>query len=328
MGRFSDNQILTVIITGVRDDQTGKYVLDKLARQLPQGNSSTRSFTTGGVMRVALAPVGDPQAFAAKIDFGTVTRIEGRVIYVTVKGVPRPQAGAFPTPRPAALPKAPPAAGDLRGLAGYWSLDEGQGDQAGNAAGNRQAAAVHQGKWVPGVRGQALGFARPDSYVDLGTSDDLNFPAGSPFALALWVQPAAASGTVLSLRHRTDESPVLDVTLKGGQVVVTLRYDGNVLGTVHKLVGGKIDDGTWHHVIVLRDAVGQLQLYVDGAGVQNTATARGSLTTNLRALGREQRWMIHNPDRGDPNYEGCMDEFCVFKRVLTMDEIRKLAGRE
>jgi hypothetical protein len=328
MRRFADNQILTVIITGVRDDQAGKYVLDKLARQLPQGNSSTQSFTSGGVMRVALAPVGDPQAFAATIDFGTVTRVEGRVIYVTLKDVPRPQAGAFPTPRPAGLPKAPPAAGDLPGLAGYWSLDEGEGDQAGNAAGSRQGAAVHHGKWVPGVRGQALAFARPDSYVDLGTSDDLNFPAHAAFAVAVWVQPAGASGTLLSLRHRTDEAPVLDVTLGGGQATVTLRYDGNVFGTAYRVAGGKLDDGNWHHVVVQRNAADQLELYVDGAAVQSTATAGGSLTTNLRALGRELRWMKWNPDRGDPNYEGCVDEFCAFKRALKPEEIRKLAGRE
>jgi hypothetical protein len=85
MGRFRADQILTVIVTGVHDDKVGKDVLDKLARQLPQGNRSTQSQTSGGVMQVTLAPVGDPQAFAAKIDFGTVNKVEGRVVYVTVK---------------------------------------------------------------------------------------------------------------------------------------------------------------------------------------------------------------------------------------------------
>jgi predicted Zn finger-like uncharacterized protein len=104
MRRFPDDQILTVIVTDVRDGNVGKYVLDKLASQLPRDNASTRSFSSGGVMRVALAPVGNPQAFAAKIDFGTVTRIDGRVVHVTVKDLNLPPPGASGGP-----PQAPAA---------------------------------------------------------------------------------------------------------------------------------------------------------------------------------------------------------------------------
>jgi hypothetical protein len=327
MGRFREDQILTVVVVGIRDDKVGKYVMDKLARQLPQGNNSTRSHSSGGVMQIALAPVGDAQAFANKIDFGTVNKIEGRVVYVTMKEVRIPVAGAFPSPQPARLPKPPPATSDLPGLAGYWSLDEGQGNQAANTAGSRQAAVVQRGKWVSGVRGQALAMASPDSFVDLGTSEDLNFAAHAAFAVAVWVQPAGASGTLLSFRKGDDQAPVLDVALGGGQVRVTLRYDGHAFGKVYRIGGGKIDDGNWHHVAIQRAADDRLELYVDGMSVQNAATEGGSLTTNMRALGRERFWVEKKGDVGDPHFEGCIDEFCVFKRALTLEEIRKLAGQ-
>jgi hypothetical protein len=142
------------------------------------------------------------------------------------------------------------------------------------------------------------------------------------------VQTAGPTGTLLSLRNRNNETPLLDVTVADGQVRATVRYDGNVFGAVHRLAGRRIDDGNWRHVVVQRTAAGQLELYVDGAAAQSTPTAGGSLTTDLRALGREHAWMVKNPDRGDPNFEGCVDEFCAFKRALTAEEIRKLAGQE
>jgi hypothetical protein len=83
--RFQGAPNVTVILTGIRDDRTLKSILERLVRLLPRDNHSMRSTTSGDVTQVTLAPVDDAQALADKIDFGTVTRVAGRVIYVTVK---------------------------------------------------------------------------------------------------------------------------------------------------------------------------------------------------------------------------------------------------
>jgi predicted Zn finger-like uncharacterized protein len=319
--RFRDDQIITVVVTGVQDDKIGNYLRDKLASQLPPGNSSTRSRSSGGVMEVALAPIGDPQTFAKKIDFGTVERVAGRVVYMTVKGWKIPA----PVPR---RKHEPPSAGDLPDLVGYWSFDEGKGTEAANAAGSRKPALLHNAAWKPGVRGQCLSFNGPDSYLDLGTAADLNFPAHAAFTVSFWVQPAKSSGTFVSLRNSEDESAVLDIALGGGPVNVTLRPDGNLFGPVTQLSGGKVDDGEWHQVLLQRRADDHLELYVDGDLVKDAVTNGGPLTTNMRALGRERFWLEKKPSIGDPHYVGCMDELCVFKRALTAEEIRKLAGQD
>jgi hypothetical protein len=326
MPRFRDDQILTVVVTGITTGEAGKYVLDQCARQLPPGNASTRSHMSGGVMQIALAPVGDPQAFANKIDFGTVTRIDGRVVYVTARpNLPPPVT--FRTPQPARLKHEPPAAADLPGLAGSWSLDEGQGAQAGNAAGNRQPAALHNARWMKGVRGQCLSFNGAGSYLELGPDDNLSFPAHAEFTVAVWVQTTKASGTLLSFRHTEDEGAVLDLAVEGGRAGITLRPDRNIF-IPFQLAGGKVDDGAWHHVLVLRQADGRAELYVDGALVQGGASDGGSITTNWHTLGRERFWVEKKPGPGDAHFEGCLDELCVFKRALKPEEIRKLAGQE
>ncbi len=191
----------------------------------------------------------------------------------------------------------------------------------------RPPAVLNAAGWVPGVRGQGVAFKDPNSWVDLGPSDDLNFPARSAFALCGWVQPAKPTGTILSLRNRDDDSTDLDIAVSQGKIEVTVRYDRqNTLNVVH-VAGGSVNDGNWHHFVLQRKEDGRLELYVDGAVAQDAASEGGALTTNLRALGRERYWTDKFPGFGDAHFEGCMDEVAVFKRALTPEEIRKLAGQ-
>ncbi len=93
--RFRSDQMITVILNGVRDDNTSKYVQDRCRRLIPPTNSASYFHSSRGVMQSVLAPVGDPQTFANRIDFGQVTRVDGRVIYVNVFRVnqAKPPAG-------------------------------------------------------------------------------------------------------------------------------------------------------------------------------------------------------------------------------------------
>ena len=152
-------------------------------------------------------------------------------------------------------------------------------------------------------------------------------PVATGFTVAVWVQTTKASGTLLSFRHTEDEGAVLDLTVEGGKAGITLRSDRNVF-IPFQLAGGKIDDGAWHHVLVLRQENGRVELCVDGAVVQEGASSGGSITTNWHTLGRERYWVEAKPGPGDPHFEGCLDELCVFKRALDPEEIRKLAGQE
>lgn len=54
----------------------------KLKALLGNGSTSTGHVSINGKMTMNLSPVADPNAFAAKIDFAKVIKIEGNVIWL------------------------------------------------------------------------------------------------------------------------------------------------------------------------------------------------------------------------------------------------------
>jgi hypothetical protein len=78
--KFGPDETITIIITGIRKNETGKEIEEKVQAMTDSKPSSMRAVFRRGVKTITLAPVKDPQAFADKIDFGRVTSVEGRTI--------------------------------------------------------------------------------------------------------------------------------------------------------------------------------------------------------------------------------------------------------
>jgi hypothetical protein len=231
-------------------------------------------------------------------------------------------------PPPLPPPKVPPPATDFPGLLGYWALDDGAGDRAADSSGRGHHATCVNARWADGIKGRALRCTGKDSYLDYGNSPDFSFAAEAPFTLAFWAQTTEDSGTFLSQRDQRNGSPVIDITFGGGRVKAEVRQDGNeFLGPV-SVTGWPVNDGRWHHVAVTRsgDAV---ELFLDGASQGRVAgdSARGPITTDWRTLGSERFHVKSGYPLNNPHFKGCLDELCIFGRVLRPEEIAKLAGR-
>lgn len=87
-----------VHVSGVNSEIMGDAIKEKL-RQLadPGPNVIVLGHAHNGLMTVHVMPVRDPQAFAAKINFGTVQSVQGRNINMIagkIEGVPGPNADA------------------------------------------------------------------------------------------------------------------------------------------------------------------------------------------------------------------------------------------
>jgi hypothetical protein len=91
-GQGTSDRVFGQVVVIEVTDAVDEIQRDEIARRVPQlmgpGEYVTR-FTTGteGQLFARVAPVPDVQAFAAKIDFGSVTKIEGRRITVRAKPV-------------------------------------------------------------------------------------------------------------------------------------------------------------------------------------------------------------------------------------------------
>src|SRR5581483_10813598 len=81
---------VTLNISGVPDETTRRYILETLPKLLGGGTHSVRSSATKDSLKVELAPVPDPKALAAKIDFGQVTAVADRTITVVARKMTLP----------------------------------------------------------------------------------------------------------------------------------------------------------------------------------------------------------------------------------------------
>jgi hypothetical protein len=242
-----------------------------------------------------------------------------------------PVKAAPPAPNPQPTPRRPGEPADPRGmpgLLGYWSFDEADGERVADGSGNGADGVAHDGRRVPGKKGNALLLDGLGGYFDYGNSPRFNFPAGGPFTFSVWVQ-AAGDGEIVAQRKRGDGSPVIQFFLERGRVKGLIRQDGNELGGHAALEAPAPGDGQWHHFLLTRDGRGTVAIGVDGRPAASTQSkvADGPLTTDLRTAGVE---LYHSLKGGGfpPRFlSGALDELCVFNRVLTAQEIEALAGK-
>jgi hypothetical protein len=79
----------------------------------------------------------------------------------------------------------------------------------------------------------------------------------------------------------------------------------------------------WHHIaIVIDSATMTMRLHLDGAVVASRAT---SLLP--KDLGNTtQNWLGKSQFEADAYYMGSLDDFCIYNRALSVEEVRYLAG--
>jgi hypothetical protein len=241
--------------------------------------------------------------------------------------------------KPGAPPRGPAAPHPVSpttidGLLAYWSfnLDQMPFNQAiPDETLNNPDGVAHNATLVPdGVNGGAIHINGRGSYFDFNDAANLNFGDHDDFTFCGWLRTRAVQGTVLSNRNEADAGACIDVTLDGGKLSAQVREDGapDSHAPLNLVSAKPVNDGVWRHFALTRRG-GGVGLYIDGVlqGERNGPEASGSITTNLRALGAELYWFKTGFGQVNASFGGDLDEFCVFSRALTADEIRKLAGR-
>jgi hypothetical protein len=89
---YGPRQIVTIEIMGVADEIQRDEITRRIPELMDPGEYVTRFYTDPGLLTARVAPISDVNAFASRIDFGKVTRINGRTIIV--KATPVPGAGS------------------------------------------------------------------------------------------------------------------------------------------------------------------------------------------------------------------------------------------
>jgi len=205
------------------------------------------------------------------------------------------------------------------GLLARWRLEDGKGDVAVDSSGNGHHAALAGAQggpaWTPTPRGVALSFDGADDYVEADTC----FPdLGMPFAIALWVNPAATQ-----VEHA-------DILGNHGEpfVGISIQQDGKNTNSFGFGYGdGKKWQGTgpaqlkadaWQHVAVVCDGE-KAVLYVNGVE-KSRDPAKGPLAPNPN-----QNFKLGQGYHSGRYFHGLLSDVRLYGRALAAVEVAALA---
>ena len=207
-------------------------------------------------------------------------------------------------------------------LAAYWPFDGNAVDQI-----SLQAGFVLGLNTVSGVQGEALEFRFEGDHVDLGYRAIGNLVSSlQSFTMSLWTKPTLTGGSwqrFFDFGNGTSDYMMLaafeGLASQGGAPQFQMRVD-NQLQSVPASVA--LIPSEWQHVAVRLDARQQrASIWID-----SVKTGEAPMTYTPRDLGRTYQNYIGKSQWDDGTYQGVLDELRFYRRALTDDEIRYLAG--
>jgi outer membrane protein assembly factor BamB len=208
------------------------------------------------------------------------------------------------------------AAVDTQGLVGYWKFDEGQGTTVRDGAGTNHGTA-HGAKWTTGISGTALLFDVSGAYVQMNADASLDLT--QELTIAAWLKSENFDTPIVNKLEywapgnydfRTERDGALSLSHEAGARRPWSHYESR----------GRLSVGQWHHVAVSLKAGGEVNFYIDGR-----AAGSAQQTGTFGLVNREPLRIGAKPDPYS-SFHGVIDEVRIYRRVLTADEVKKLAA--
>lgn len=236
--------------------------------------------------------------------------------------------------KPAVSAAVNPAHSLARGLAGCWLLNEGAGTVARDIAGlHRDGSLSGSPVWSRGSFGATIDFDGDNDWITMGDCLDLGIDDVSVLAIVRYsaaAQPDQWSGQAIGA---IAGKGYLDGVSKGyglfvgagNQIHWQIRDQGTEFAATSDAA---LNDGQWHLVVGVcdRDSSTGVRLYIDGVCQSSTANA-----TNLNGVDLSGSRAFAVGSRQEESagtwywdFLGGIAMVCVWKRVLTEAEIRRL----
>jgi hypothetical protein len=176
----------------------------------------------------------------------------------------------------------------------------------------------------------ATGFSSGGGYVILPTLDTL---APQAITFAVWVNLATTSSSqnwerIFDFGDSTTAPTWFNLTARGGSTpygpVFNISDTGHATADQQKLTGATaLTANAWHHIAVVLPAGSPYTgvMYVDGA----VAATNNAMTVHLADVGANlNTWMGRSQFTNDPYFAGSLDDFRVYRRALSPQEITDL----
>jgi hypothetical protein len=205
---------------------------------------------------------------------------------------------------------------------GYWRLDETSGTAAAD-----EAPAGNKGTYKGGVSlgaggalleesNRAVWLDGVDELVDFGDPANGSLDMGTgDFSVEAWIKTSVhGEQAVISKKGSSGPNWLVTVTDDSGQVGRVRAYikDASTSRTAYG-PSIRVDDGKWHHVVVLFDRDTGVRIYVDGASSLKTGAVTGTVANSgALKVGAASSYKY---------FSGRIDEVAIYRRLLSQARI-------
>jgi hypothetical protein len=212
---------------------------------------------------------------------------------------------------------------NLQDIAGIWLFDEGKGEVAKDSSENGNDGKIDGAKWADGQSGSALSFFKGNVVtVPASKSIDLN----DAITVTAWINVISCEGcTIDRIAQRMLDNNQLaapwHIWLFGvwnGNKKVGWRVTTTDMADVGIDSSTVIEFNKWYHVAGTYKS-GQIRVYVNGA----METEGTNITGKIKATTGEL-WIGKYWGGGCDDFDGTIDEFGIFNKVLTKDDISSI----
>jgi len=204
------------------------------------------------------------------------------------------------------------------GLIGWWKFDEGRGDTAGDSSGYGNDG-ITGARWIDGVLGKALDFqgiecvqVPPEVFLSVTNEISITFwqygnPHTQPMENSVFEAYTASNERVLNCH--------LPWPHESGTLIILDMAPNNRFS---KLATPDEYKGRWNHWAFTKNAeTGRMCMYLNGKMWHSI----GGQTGKIEGIAK---FTIGANANGAVNYDGALDDFRIYNRELTADEISKV----
>jgi hypothetical protein len=220
------------------------------------------------------------------------------------------------------------------GLVGYWSMNDGSGlivrdFDSGSLVTNGVLSGSTKPAWVSGRSGTGLFFAGiPGAgYVNIPDAAYLR-PGAGDWSISCWINApnvAQNSNAIISKRDGVSFNQMqlgIGYADSGGSTVSAKNIGFVSYPNLTSFYTTNFTvDGNWHHIVLVRLAVGNPLIYVDGVSQALTSPVNNGVANLTNTVSWEIGW---NNNGAAGFYSGSVDDVRLYNRALNPAEVTAL----
>jgi hypothetical protein len=208
---------------------------------------------------------------------------------------------------------------DTRNLAAWYKFDDNSTsmllDSSGNSYNlvNSGSATYDNANYKVGTGSLYLNGS--SQYVDIPSVDSYAIWYNSGITFSLWFKMSTSSGSwarIFDFSSGTSGNPTTYLLISKSGSSTNLRIE--ITGNGHTTTGSWIDN-TWHHIIWSISPSGVWTIYIDGVNLNV------SITVAIPNVSWGRRYIGRSAFSTDGWYVGNIDDFRIYNRVLSQDEV-------